>query len=136
MNKGCNNKLLLKLEIISIKILPFLLFLMTVSSLIMEYFNVNSSMIKHITMVVIFIFIMISSFSFKFCLLHRIPLYYILIIELFFNCYYYDLLHINYNTFLCISMIISFLFINLIIYFYARSIKKTRYKLYRKLGWR
>lgn len=133
MNRGRNNKLLLKLEIISIKILPFLLLLMTVSYLTMECFNVNSNMIRHITMVIISTFIMISSFTFKFCLLHRIPLYYILIIELFFNCYYYDLLHINYNTFLCISMIISFLVINLIIYFYARSTKKTRYKLYRKL---
>lgn len=135
MNRGRNNKLLLKLEIISIKILPFLLLLMTVSYLTMECFNVNSNMIRHITMVIISTFIMISSFTFKFCLLHRIPLYYILIIELFFNCYYYDLLHINYNTFLCISMIISFLVINLIIYFYARSTKKTRYKFYRKLRW-
>lgn len=63
------------------------------------------------------IFILVSSFVFKFCIYHRLPIYYIIISDII---NYYDLyigIPINNRNLFIINMIIAGIFIFLILLF-------------------
>ena len=74
-------KLLYKVTVIVLKILPILLAFITLLNSILSYFNIDLVILSYIVGVslISMLFIYIASYTFKFCEYHRIFLHYIVI---------------------------------------------------------
>ena len=82
-------KSLYKIELLIIKVIPFIIMCCYVVNSILSYFNTDAPILA-ITgglSILTWIFLYVSSFVFKFCIYHRLPLYYILISDIL---AYYD----------------------------------------------
>lgn len=78
-----------KIELLIIKIIPFIIMSLYVANSILSYFNIDAPILA-ITgglSILTWMFLYVSSFVFKFCIYHRLPLYYILISDIL---AYYD----------------------------------------------
>ena len=75
------NKLLYKVTVIVLKILPMLLAFITLLNSILSYFNIDLVILSYIRGVslITILFIYVSSYTFKFCEYHRIFLHYIVV---------------------------------------------------------
>ena len=75
------NKLLYKVTVIVLKILPMLLAFITLLNSILSYFNINLIILSYIggVSLITTLFIYIASYTFKFCEYHSIFLYYIVV---------------------------------------------------------
>lgn len=73
---------LYKLEIVIIKVLPFIIAALYILSTILDYVNLNSTLVNYIVYFMFFLFLYISSYVFKFCEYHRMPIHYALGINL------------------------------------------------------
>lgn len=75
------SKMLYKVELIILKYIPFLLAILYFTNTALSLFNLNAIILSYIAGMSIlpWVFVLISSFVFRFCIYHRIPLYYILI---------------------------------------------------------
>lgn len=112
-------KSLYKLELLIIKVIPFVLMLCYVLNSVLSYFNINGEIFSVIggQSILTWLFLYISSFVFKFCVYHRFPLYYILLSDII--SYYDNLIGIpitNRELFVLNISIIG-IFILLIVYF-------------------
>lgn len=121
MTKEVNGvgKSLYKLELLIIKVIPFVLMLCYVLNSVLSYFNINGEIFSVIggQSILTWLFLYISSFVFKFCVYHRLPLYYILLSDII--SYYDNLIGIpitNRELFVLNISIIG-IFILLIVYF-------------------
>lgn len=78
------NKTLYKLEIGFIKYLPFVIAIFYFINTFCSLFEINFIFLSYFAGLSVFpwLFIFISSFVFKFCNYHRIPLYYVLVNDL------------------------------------------------------
>ena len=113
------NKALYKIELLLIKIIPFIIMLFYVLNSILSYFNIDILLLSIISgmSILSWLFLFISSFVFRFCIYHRLPLYYILITDII--NYYDNIIGIpisNRNLFI-LNIIIAGVFILLIVYF-------------------
>lgn len=79
--ESLRSKFLYKIELIVLKYIPFILAIMYFINTLLSLFKVNAIVLSYIAGISIlpWVFILISSFVFKFCSYHRIPLYYILV---------------------------------------------------------
>ena len=86
---GGVGKTLYKIELLLIKVIPFIIMLCYVLNSTLSYYNVNGEIFSVIggQSILTWIFLYISSFVFKFCIYHRLPLYYILLSDIL---AYYD----------------------------------------------
>ena len=75
------NKLLYKVTVIVLKILPMLLAFITLLNSILSYFNIDLVILSYIGRVslITILFIYVASYTFKFCEYHRIFLHYIVV---------------------------------------------------------
>jgi hypothetical protein len=113
------NKALYKIELLLIKIIPFIIMLFYILNSIFSYFNIDILLLSVISglSVLTWLFLFISSFVFRFCVYHRLPLYYVLITDII--NYYDNIIGIpisNRNLFI-LNIIIAGVFILLIVYF-------------------
>ena len=113
------NKALYKIELLLIKIIPFIIMLFYVLNSILSYFNIDILLLSVISgmSILSWLFLFISSFVFRFCIYHRLPLYYILITDII---NYYDNIigiPINNRSLFVLNIIIIGVFILLIVYF-------------------
>lgn len=120
------NKILYKIELLTIKIIPILLAFINVLNIILSYFGydlVCLSYIGGISFLTLF-FLYLSSFVFKFCIYHRMFLHYITI-----NCilntidYYYNI-PISDRNYLSLQLIIFFIIILISLILYVRHNKR------------
>lgn len=97
-------KHLYKIEIWLLKVIPFTLsiFYLINSILITIGHPIYILLLISDVSLIPFIFLYLSSFVFKFCAWHRIPLYYIATVELFNLIDYWFLPHVTNNTILII----------------------------------
>lgn len=113
------NKLLYKLELILIKILPLGIALCYLLNTIISYFHIDTiafSILGGMSILPI-IFILISSFAFQFCIYHRLPIYYVIVSDIInYYDFYIGIALDNRNLFI-INMIIAGIFIFLILLF-------------------
>ena len=112
------SKLLYKLELQLLKILPCSIAICYLLNVILAYFNYNAEFLSFIggLSIIPFIFIYISSFVFKFCIYHRLFLYYILVSDL---VNYYDRyfgIPITNRSLFALNLIIAGIFLFLILY--------------------
>lgn len=112
-------KSLYKIELLAIKIIPFVIMLCYVANTVLSYFDIDILFLSIIAGMSIlpWLFLLISSFVFKFCIYHRLPLYYIFISD----CInYYDNIigiPISNRNLLILNLIIVGIFILLLVYF-------------------
>lgn len=78
------NKLLYQLFLIILKVIPYIIALAYAIYTLFSFYDIELIFIGYLCNCSIFtwIFIYISSFLFKYCIYHRIPLYYIVISDL------------------------------------------------------
>lgn len=112
-------KTLYKVELLIIKVIPFIIMSLYVTNSVLSYFNIDAPILAIAggLSILTWIFLYVSSFVFKFCVYHRLPLYYILISDIL--AYYDNIIGIpisNKELFVLNIAIIG-VFILLIIYF-------------------
>lgn len=117
--EGGVGKSLYKIELLIIKVIPFIIMLCYVLNSTLSYFNLNGEIFSVIggLSILTWIFLYVSSFVFKFCIYHRLPLYYILVSDIL--AYYDNIIGIpisNKELFVLNIAIIG-IFILLIVYF-------------------
>jgi hypothetical protein len=80
-NSQSLNKALYKIELYIIKIIPYLLAIFYLLNTTLSYFYIDIPLISYIAGISLlpWLFLCISSFVFKFCIYHRLPLYYIFV---------------------------------------------------------
>lgn len=116
---------LYKLELLLIKSLPLGIALCYLLNSILSYFKIDAPILSYLggMSVLPIIFILISSFTFKFCIYHRLPIYYIIVSDII---NYYDLyvgIPISNRGLLILNMIIAGIFIILIVFTKAKICK-------------
>lgn len=128
--ESSRNKILYKIEIYLLKILPALIACIYLINIFLSYFCIEVKALNYLghLSIIPMIFIFISSYVFKFCEYHRVPLYYIIvnntisIIDL-----YLGIPVTNYEL-LMIHSLIAGLSIIIIIVLYVKSNKKSTNK--------
>lgn len=115
---------LYKIELIILKTLPFLLGFLGFISTIFDYIEVNSVIVNYIMIFSLYGFMITSSYVFKFCLYHRLPIYYLIVINLLSIIDVY--IGIPLSTFYLFQfyLVLSGVFLIAIIYTYVKSNKK------------
>lgn len=119
------DKDLYKLELLVLKSLPIMIMLCYLTNTILSYFKIDLvifSIIGGLSILPI-VFILISSFVFKFCIYHRLPIYYIIVSDIM---NYYDLyigISLSNRWLFILNMIIAGIFIILIVLSKAKICK-------------
>ena len=119
---------LYKLEIIIIKVLPFIIAALYILSTILDYIDICSTLVNYIVYLMFFLFLYVSSYVFKFCEYHRMPIHYALGINLI-NVYdvYVGIPVDNYSMF-GIYSVFTGIAIFITVYLYVKSHKKPTIK--------
>lgn len=119
---------LYKAEIALIKALPFLLAVLYLIATVLDYYMISSTIINYIALGILYVFIYISSYVFKFYEYHRMPIHYIVLINIL--SVYDAYIGIPLDTFRLIQMyaIVTCLFIFLTVYLYVKNHKKPTSK--------
>ena len=71
---------LYKIEIHLIKIIPILIAILSLISTFLSYVDIDTTTIAYIIGLLVWLFLYLSSFVFKFCSWHRVFLYYIFVL--------------------------------------------------------
>lgn len=123
------NKLLYKVEILVLKILPMLLSLLYLIGTILNCFNIDVSLISYLSGVSLIplLFMYLSSYVFKFCEYHRMFLHYIAF-NMIINCLdWYIRIPLSNREFLVLFLVISCIFLFVILYLYLKSRSNEKY---------
>ena len=116
------DKLLYKITVIVLKILPMLLAFITLLNSILSYFNIDLVILSYIggVSLIPILFIYITSYTFKFCEYHRMFLHYIVVTWIINIIDLYIGIPINDLKYLCLQMIIAGISLFLVLYFYLK----------------
>lgn len=116
------NKLLYKVTVIVLKILPILLAFITLLNSILSYFNIDLVILSYIggISLITILFIYVASYAFRFCEYHRIFLHYIVVTWIINIIDLYIGIPINDLEYLCLQMIIAGISLFIILYFYLK----------------
>ena len=116
------NKLLYKVTVIVLKILPMLLAFITLLNSILSYFNIDLVILSYIggVSLITILFIYVVSYTFKFCEYHRIFLHYIVVTWIINIIDLYIGIPINDLEYLCLQMIVAGISLFIILYFYLK----------------
>lgn len=114
------SKMLYKIELILLKIIPILMVLCSVSNSILSYLDIDVVILNYTGGVSILplIFLYLSSYVFKFCEYHRMFLHYLLITDII-NVYDFHIgFQLNDLEYLCLHMIVTVISLFMILYLY------------------
>lgn len=116
------NKLLYKVTVIVLKILPILLAFITLLNSILSYFNIDLVILSYIggISLITILFIYVASYAFRFCEYHRIFLHYIVVTWIINIIDLYIGISINDLEYLCLQMIVAGISLFIILYFYLK----------------
>lgn len=121
------NKLYYKLFIIVLKYIPSLIALCYILNTVMALFGIYIEPLSNIAgmSLLTWIFLYIATYVFKFCIYHRMFLWYILIDDLLNIIDYYYELPIETSNLLMIHNSIIGIFLFIILYLYVKNHKKS-----------
>lgn len=116
------NKLLYKVTVIVLKILPMLLAFIILLNSILSYFNIDLVILSYIggVSLITMLFIYVASYTFRFCEYHRIFLHYILVTWIINIIDLYIGIPINDLEYLCLQIIVAGISLFIILYFYLK----------------
>lgn len=106
------SKFLYKIEIIGIKYTPFIIAIMYFIDTILDVFKVDIGILSHLfgMSFLPWYFLLLSSYVFKFCLFHRIPLYYIALNHIISLIDYYIGIPLELKPWVVLHILIVFVF--------------------------
>lgn len=106
------SKFLYKIEIIGIKYIPIIIALMYFIDTILDAFGVDIGILSHLfgMSFLPWCFLLLSSYVFKFCLFHRIPLYYIALNHVISLIDYYIGIPLELKPWVVLHILIVFVF--------------------------
>lgn len=112
-------KSIYKIELVIIKFIPYIIAIVYLLNNILSYIGIDLPILSLFagTSILTILFLYISSFVFKFCIYHRLPIYYIVLSDII---AYYDIIvgiPINNRSLFTLNLIIAGVFILLIVYF-------------------
>lgn len=109
---------LYKIELHWIKIIPMVIAVLSFLDTILSYIGYEGATLSYIIALLVWLFLYLSSFVFKFCRWHRMFLYYILL-EGIINWYDYTfIIPLELRPMIAIQLVIAFVFICLGLYFH------------------
>ena len=124
------NKISYRLFLFTLKAIPYVIALFYILFTIGCYFGIELNVIGYIAScsILTWLFLYVSSFIFKFCIYHRLPLYYILFNDIINTIDVYIHLPISTYSFFLLYVWVTGIFILLYIYLrvknYARICKR------------
>ena len=126
MVESLRSKLLYKIELRLLKIIPMILAFTALLNSILSYFNIDLYILSYIGGVSIFtmVFLYLSSYVFKFCEYHRMFLHYVVVTWIINTIDYYIGIPINDLEYLCLQMIIAGVSLFIILLLYYKTNKK------------
>lgn len=120
------SKVRYKILLLLIKYIPSISMLGYIMSSFLSFIGYNTEIFSYFggLSLLSWLYMLLSSFVFKFCIFHRLPLYYMIVIDSL-NIYdYYKGIPLDNFKLLMLHAIITGITILLIIYFYAKCHKK------------
>lgn len=119
MMENSVTKSLYKIELYLIKIIPTIIAGCYLLNNVLSYFNIETPILSAIggLSILPWTFLFISSFVFKFCIYHRLPLYYILVSDIINYIDLYIGIPIDINDFFVLHLTIAGFFILLIVFY-------------------
>lgn len=127
MEERLRSKLLYKIELFLLKIIPMLMAVCSACNSILSYFDIEVVIINYIGGVSLLplIFLYLSSYVFKFCAYHRMFLHYLLITDII-NIYDYHIgIPLDNLEYLCLHMIVTVISMFIVLYLYMNRKKKN-----------
>ena len=124
--KYIRSKVLYKVELLLLKVIPMLMALCSVCNSILSYFDIEVVIMNYIGGVSLLplLFLYLSSYVFKFCEYHRMFLHYLLITDII-NVYDYHIgIPIGNLEYLCLHMIVTVICMFIVLYLYMKNKKK------------
>ena len=117
------NKSLYKIEILLLRIIPYALALGYAFNTVLSYFGIDLVVLSMIcsTGVIPYLFLLASSFVFKFCKYHRMMIYYIGVTELLSWIDYYHKIQISDNLYFVMLFITLGIFLFLFTYYKIKN---------------
>lgn len=126
MEERSVNKLLYKIELYLLKIIPLLMMLCYLLNTILSYYGMENPILSFIGGLSILpaLFLYVSSYAFRFCPYHRIPIHYCVLCDII-TCYdTFVGIPVNDYTLLIINLIIFGVFAMLYLYLKFKVCKK------------
>lgn len=124
-SKEVKSKTLYKVELILIKFIPFILALICFLNTVFSYFGIDLEVLAYVggaSLLTLF-FLYVSSYLFKFCTYHRLPLHYVVVNDILNTYDYYVGIPLDDRNLLILYLVITFIFLMLITYSYVKSNK-------------
>ena len=88
---------------------------------ILSYFEVEGSIISYLNALLVWLFLYLSSFVFRFCRWHRMFLYYLLV-EGCINCYDYEIgIPLGLKDMIVVQLAIIMIFVSIGLYFHQHD---------------
>lgn len=115
---------LYKLDIFVLKLLPIILAILALSSTILDYINISCQIINYAMVFVLYVFLYISSYVFKFCEYHRMFLHYVVTVNILNIIDVYVGIPLSDFNLLKMYLIISGIFLLVILYLYVEGNKR------------
>lgn len=124
--QSLKSKRLYKFELILLKFIPFILAIACLLNTILSYFGIDLLILTYLCGISFFtlLFLFVSSYVFKFCLYHRLPLYYVVVNNLLAIYDYHIGIPLNDKHLLILYLIIAWVFYILILIDYVDADKK------------
>ena len=120
------NKLLYKIELYLLKVIPMIISVLFLINTILSCNNIDTTLPSTLVAILTWLFLYISSFVFKFCIYHRMFLYYILFVEILnYIDYDFNLYQTNKKA-IAINIIIAGIFLFIILYLKIRHEKRIK----------
>ena len=130
VEEGLRNKLLSKIVLYSVKVIPMIVALIYVLNTILSYCGIDWSGFSYIVQYLFIGFIYFASLRFHFCVYHRMFIYYIaLTLSINIIDYHWGIFLSDRDLFLC-YMIITGIFLFLVLYYHQKCRKHIQH--YRK----
>lgn len=107
------SKFLYKIELVGIKLIPMIIALLYFIDTILDAYGIDVEFISHLFGLALlpWCFLLLSSFVFRFCLFHRLPLYYIVLNHLISLIDYYIGIPVELKAWVIGHIAILFIFI-------------------------
>lgn len=115
-----------KLLLVFLKLIPMVTALCYLLNTVLACFGIEAAILSHLSGMSLlpWLFILLAAFVFKFCIYHRMFLYYIFVSDAI-NIYdYYIGIPIDTYGIIILNLCISGLFLFLVLYFYVKCHKK------------
>ena len=123
MEEKINNRVLYRLEVYVIKVIPMLLALVCLTNTVLSYFDIDVPLLSYLGGISLLplIFLYLSSYVFKFCIYHRLFLHYVSLNWLLNIIDYYIGIPVSDKELFMCYLIVTGIFCFLLLYYHQKQ---------------